>query len=235
MKRFALTSLLLSVCALNSSAAEVTVSITNLTTGMSFAPLLVVAHDTSTSLFSVGQPATAGLQKMAECGNFADLSTTLPSTSSKQENPANGILMAGKTTTATVMSSDINSRLSIVGMFVPSNDAFVGLNSWPIPTTAGTYQVTVNAYDAGTEANTEIRMASGTSCAIGVAGLPVAAPLDAEVGHNGTGIPNVTAEGYVHIHRNTVGDSDQNGGISDLQSQKHRWLNPIARVTVTVK
>lgn len=237
MSRFRLSSslwLVLAACSPLAQAGEVSITITNLTPGMSFAPLLVAAHDSATHLFTPGQPASAAVQKMAECANFADIAAAL-TTASKQENPAAGILGPGKTVTTTIMSSASNNRLSIVGMFVPSNDAFVGLQDWPIPTTPGTYIVSANAYDAGTEANDEIRMAAGASCAPGVPGLPVAAPLDAEVGHNGTGIPGVTAEGYVHIHRNTLGDFDNAAGVSDLQSNRHRWLNPVARVTVVVK
>ena len=42
-------------------------------------------------------------------------------------------------------------------------------------------------------------------------------------------------EGNVHIHRNALGDSDPTGGASDLDSSIHRWLNPVARVVVTVR
>jgi len=41
-------------------------------------------------------------------------------------------------------------------------------------------------------------------------------------------------EGNVHIHRNGLGDADINGGKSDLDATVHRWLNPVARLTVTV-
>ena len=41
-------------------------------------------------------------------------------------------------------------------------------------------------------------------------------------------------EGSVHVHRGIVGDTNPNGGISDLDSSVHRWLNPVARLTVIV-
>ena len=210
-------------------AAEVMVSITNLTQGISFTPLLVAAHGGS-ALFNAGQLASPALQKMAEGGDIADLSAALVG-ASKVENPAAGLLKPGMSAMATVMSSATNTHLSIVGMMLPTNDGFIALNNWAIPTMPGTYQVMLNAYDAGTEANNEIRGGG----APGVAGFPVPGPLDSEVGHNGTGIPGVTAEGYVHIHRGLLGDMDMNAGASDAQSARHRWLNPVARVTVTVK
>lgn len=39
----------------------------------------------------------------------------------------------------------------------------------------------------------------------------------------------------VHIHRGNVGDSMNEGGNSDINSSVQRWLNPIAKLTVTVQ
>jgi len=41
-----------------------------------------------------------------------------------------------------------------------------------------------------------------------------------------------TSEGFVHIHRNVIGDLDSNGGISDINAAVHRWLNPVARISI---
>ncbi len=41
-------------------------------------------------------------------------------------------------------------------------------------------------------------------------------------------------DGPVHIHRNALGDTDLEGGASDLDSTVHSWLNPVAKVVVTV-
>ena len=54
-----------------------------------------------------------------------------------------------------------------------------------------------------------------------------------KVGSGGTGV-NATSEGFVHIHRNVLGDADPTGGMSDIDSTVHRWLNPVVRVVVTV-
>ncbi|WP_350624519.1 spondin domain-containing protein, partial [Pseudoalteromonas sp. 24-MNA-CIBAN-0067] len=71
----------------------------------------------------------------------------------------------------------------IVAMVLPTNDAFMGLDAWEIPTEAGTYTMYVNAYDAGTEANDEIINGGGMS---GVPGIPAAPGGDG--GANGTGV-----------------------------------------------
>ena len=85
-------------------------------------------------------------------------------------------------------------------------------------------------YDAGTEGNDEM-VGSGVP---GEPGFPAPQPVvDSGVGSGATGI-DISAEGFVHVHRNVLGDTDPAGGSSDINSAVHRWLNPVARVTVTI-
>ena len=99
-----------------------------------------------------------------------------------------------------------------------------------IPAEAGSYTMYLNAYDAGTEANDEIVNGGG---AAGVAGIPAAPGGNAGTG--GMGVTSEESNMTVHIHRGVIGDTDASGGNSDLDSRIHRWLNPVAKVTVTVK
>ena len=145
-------------------------------------------------------------------------------------NPAGGLLMPTASTTATFTTADTNTALSIVGMLLPTNDGFVGLNSWPIPQEAGTYTVYLNAYDAGTEANDEIRGGG----APGAPGMPVPPPLEDLIGTGGSGVTTTINNAMVHIHPGNLGDADMMGGQSDIQNTVQRWLNPVAKVTVTV-
>ena len=115
-------------------------------------------------------------------------------------------------------------------MLLPTNDAFAGLNAITIPVDPGTYVFDVPAYDAGTEANDEIVNGGGMP---GAAGIP--ADPGALNGTGGTGVAGADANTNVHIHRNVLGDTDPNGGSSDLDSTVHRWLNPVVRVIVTVR
>jgi len=126
-------------------------------------------------------------------------------------------------------TADGNDHLSLVAMLLPTNDGFVGLNGWQIPTDAGTYTFTVNAYDAGTEANNEIINGGG---APGVLGIPV--EPGGNGGTGGMGLTVVEENSTVHVHRGNIGDDDMTGGKSDLNNTVHRWLNPVARITVTV-
>lgn len=211
-------------------AQTIDVKITNLTQGLHFTPLLVSAHMETSDVFEVGTEASTALATMAEGGDISGLVAASAAGTVNVENPAEGFLAPAAMTTVMDMDTGDNDRLSIVAMLLPTNDGFVGLDSWSIPEEAGTYTVYLNAYDAGSEANDEIINGAG---ALGMAGIP------GEPGGNaGTGATGVTAtesNQNVHIHRGNIGDTDANGGISDVDSRIHRWLNPVAKVVVTVK
>lgn len=223
---------LLALAAQQASAADLEITIQNLTQGIYFTPLLVTAHPDDITLFNVGEAASSALQKMAEGGAIDDLVEAAGGANSNVvANPAGGLLAPSKSTTATFTSSDVNGKLSIVGMMLPTNDGFVGLDDWTIPTQAGTYTIFLNAYDAGTEVNNELR----GSGAPGEAGMPVPPPLDPLLGNGGTGAATTEDNKTVHIHRGNLGDSSATSGSSDINSSVQRWLNPVAKVTVTVK
>jgi hypothetical protein len=215
-----------------SNAADINVRVINLTNGIWYTPFLIAAHPDGTSLFAAGQPASANLQAMAEGGDISGLVGDMTAIGATiAENPAGGLLPPA-------MSADVdmntdgtsNVLLSAVAMLLPTNDGFVGLNGITIPTAPGTYMFDVPAYDAGTEANDEQITGGG---APGAAGIP--ADPGGFAGTNGTGVAAADANANVHIHRNTLGDTNATGGSSDLDSTVHRWLNPVLRVIVTVR
>jgi hypothetical protein len=214
------------------NATQFDVRITNLTNGIWFTPFLVVAHPDGSSLFVTGQPASASLQAMAEGGDISGLVADVTGLGATiVENPANGLLPpAMSATTSLDTDGTNNTQLSVVAMLLPTNDAFAGLNAITVPTEPGTYVYNVPAYDAGTEANDELITGGG---APGVAGIP--ADPGGMTGTGGSGVAATDANPNVHIHRNTLGDTNPTGGNSDLDSTVHRWLNPVIRVTVTVQ
>ncbi|ACJ31363.1 Conserved hypothetical protein [Shewanella piezotolerans WP3] len=220
-----------SLMSLPASAAELEISVSNLTHGNYFTPLLIAAHDMDSHLFQAGEMATPALQKMAEGGDIADLDAAVTGAGGVTvANPAMGLLAPSAKVDSIMLDSGDMTHLSLTAMVLPTNDAFVGLDAWKIPTEAGTYTFTVNAYDAGTEANDEIINGGGAS---GTPGIPAAPGGDG--GMNATGIMDNSNNDKVHIHPGVLGDTDMDGGASDLDSRVHRWLNPVARVTVIVK
>lgn len=214
------------------NAVEFDVRITNLSNAIYYTPFLVAAHPDGTSLFSVGQPASANLQAMAEGGDISGLLADVNGLGATVvENPAGGLLEPAASVEFSMNTDGTsNTLLSAVAMLLPTNDAFAGLNAVEIPSEPGTYIFNVPAYDAGTEANDEQLTGGG---APGAPGMP--ADPGGLAGTGGTGAATADANGNVHIHRGSLGDTDAAAGISDLDSRVHRWLNPVIRVTLTVQ
>ena len=128
-----------------SQAADLTIDVQNLTQGMYFTPLLLVAHTPEASLFEVGETTTPELQAMAEGGSVDGLATIGASINADAvANPAGGLLAPGQATSSSLMTADGNTVLSVVAMILPSNDGFIGLDNWTIPSEAGTYTVYLN-------------------------------------------------------------------------------------------
>lgn len=214
-------------------ARDVQVVVTNLTNGTYFTPLLVAAHAPDVHLFEVGQPASANLQAMAEGGDISGLISDVEAADGIYvENPAGGLLAPGDSATAMMEIRGRNpdtTHLSIVGMLLPTNDGFVGLDALEIPIQRGVFNYYLSGYDAGTEANDEIINGGG---APGTPGVP--ADPGGSGGVGATGAAGVDHNQSVHIHRGVLGDTDPAGGISDLDSRVHHWQNPVARVTIEV-
>ncbi len=213
-------------------AQDLEITVTNLSQGLYFTPILTAAHDSDNALFSLATAASSELQAMAEGGDISGLVSMLSNANANtSENPASGLLAPAMSTSYMLTNDSSNTHLSLTAMILPSNDGFVGLDSWMIPTDAGTYTIMLNAYDAGTEANNELIVDGGG--APGMAGIP--AEPGGNGGSNGTGVTTEEGNMMVHIHRGTLGDDDSMAGKSDLDNRVHRWLNPVAKLTVVVK
>lgn len=213
-------------------AATWDITVTNLTHGNHFTPLFLQTHDTNSQLYQLGQAASSAVELMAECGNNSELVTAAGS-GNFIDNPAAGVLAPGSSTSTTINTAATGeTHLSVVAMILPTNDAFIGMNSQLIPTTAGTYTYYINGYDAGTEANDEILNAGG-SCNSTTPGMPGAPGGDTDSGASGAAGTDSNAN--IHVHRGTLGEATASGsGNSDLINSIHRWQNPVAKIIVTV-
>lgn len=226
-----LKSLLLATSVLSTSVfaqQNLTITVQNLTQGMYYTPFVVAAHDSDISLFKLGEAASPALEMMAEGGDISALVTTLTAADADVVDMFSGPMAPAGWSTKDLMTSEGNKYLSLAAMLLPTNDAFTALNSWKIPEEAGTYTILIDAYDAGTEANTEILSSDPD------VGFPNA-PFVGLATTGGTGVTTEEANSTVHIHRGNLGDDNPTGGNSDIDNTVHRWLNPVAKVTVVVK
>jgi len=214
-------------------ATDFKVEITNLTNANYFTPLLVASHRRSLDMFELGEPASEALQAIAEGGDVSAMQAALEGGGANvaiADTPSGApVLGPGETATAVLDGRHRNRRLSLAAMILPTNDAFVGLDSVNLRYIfRKTYFL--YGYDAGTEANDELINAPAGG-APGVPGIP--GDPSGLSGSGGTGVSAADTNTTVHIHRGINGDSDPFGGPSDLDSTAHRWQNPVARVVVT--
>ena len=183
------------------------VTITNLTRGSSFTPILVASHRPGVELFALGQPASDELAAMAEGGDTAPLEAALlDSGQVVGTGHSQGLLGPGQSVTVEVPAGNAN-RISLAAMILPTNDGFIALNGVEVPR-AGSQTFSVPGYDAGSEPNDEL-------CA------SIPGPLCGGEG----GSPNAGGEGFVHIHAGIH-------GIGDLNASAYDWRNPVATIKV---
>ena len=197
--------------ALAQSTSTYQVYITNLVPAQVFTPVLVATHNSSATIFTLGTAASSELQTLAESGNVAPLMALLNSdTNVMNAQSSGGMHGPGNTGGALVTGSDTFNRLSLAAMLIPTNDAFVGLNT-TLPADGETMVVYAYAYDAGSEVNDEL-------CA------SIPGPDYPECGGAGTGGSPGGGEGMVLIHSGIRGDGDF--------GRNRDWKNPVARITI---
>lgn len=210
------------------AAQNVTVEVTNVTHAMFFTPLLVAAHESSVDLWELGDPASDEVAAIAEGGDRSGAIALIENTRGVvafEATPA-GLVAPGATVSSTFRINNAKDRLSILGMLLPTNDGFVGLDSVSLPRSGNTRTVFVYGYDAGTEANNELIIDG--SGAPGVAGIPADPGGNSVTGSAGVTTKEVNTN--IHIHRNITG-----GFTSDLDAGIHGWDGPVARVRITVQ
>jgi hypothetical protein len=198
----------------DNEGARFEVTITNLTRGQQFTPILVASHKSNVKLFELGKPASTGLAILAEEGNTAPLVAALaalPGTG--QVVTGSGLTNPGASTTLVVEGRRGFGFFSVTAMLIPTNDGFLAINGAPLPRGKDALTLTSPAYDSGSERNDEL-------CA------SIPGPLFAECGGSGGGAaPAGEEEGYVHIHAGIH-------GIGNFLAATRDWRNPVALITV---
>ena len=166
MKRLtAMTTLLLALVLIGQPAGDPTmlaqstgvyqVYITNLTPAQHFTPIFAATHTSSMTLFLPGTAASPELQMLAETGNVAPLTALLTGDANVMDvQTAGGLHGPGATAAVMVTGGAQFDRVSLAAMLIPTNDTFVGVNTW-LPADGETKVVYAYGYDAGTEMNDE--------------------------------------------------------------------------------
>ena len=152
----ALIVMMAATAAVADGEVEYQVEITNLTQGQVFTPVLVAAHEPSVQPFQAGTAASVELETLAESGDPGPLAALLLSLPEVFDgNVSDGVVPPGHTSTVRVRTRGKADHVSLLAMLVPTNDAFVALNTVPGPKGNKSIAYTAVVYDAGTEANSE--------------------------------------------------------------------------------
>lgn len=196
------------------------VTVKNLTNAQPLSPVAFIAHQDGYSVFTIGAPAGAGLEVLAEGGDNSLLiaeanADALVSTTVSGAAP---IGPAGfENLSVFVPSSDLPGlQASISTMLVNTNDAITGVDDVAIGRMQVGDVLTLRtiAYDAGTEANTE-------------AAAHIPGPAGGGEGFNAA---RDDSADRVAMHSGVV-SQDDGFATSDLSGQ-HRFDNPVAEVRI---
>jgi hypothetical protein len=199
------------------------IRVTNLTAAQPLSPFAYALHEAAFKPFTIGMPASVGVEMIAESGATADYIA---------EARANGAVMVADTTMGMTMPGEYREftlnamvpmgmedqvHFSVLSMLVNTNDALTGLNSIDLRQLAIGQSWTFNtlSYDAGTEKNTE---------------LPASIPGPA-AGGEGFNAQRDDMVNQVTMHPGVITQDD--GKADSVLNQAHRWDNPVARITVT--
>jgi hypothetical protein len=196
------------------SAPRFEVTVTNLTRGQQFTPILVASHRPGVSLFVLGEAASPELATLAEEGATGPLANLLLGNPAVRDvSTSAGLLGPGQSVTIVVETGAGFDHVSVAAMLIPTNDGFFALNGVEGPRGGHVRTLASPAYDAGSERNDEL-------CA------SIPGPDFAECeGPGGAGQPAGGEEGFVHVHAGIH-------GIDDLVAADRDWRNPVAHILI---
>src|SRR5262245_43898360 len=195
----------------NDDDAHFVVTITNLTQGQIFTPIVAASHKSSVKLFQLGEPASEPLEILAEAGDTGPLKSMLGQSAAVLDIADSGApLPPGASATLSLATRGAFNFVSVAAMLVPTNDGFFALNGVEGPNGHEVVTKYSPAYDAGTEPNDEL--------CIHIPGPPFACTGE---GFN----PARGADNFVHIHPGIH-------GIGNLAPARYDWRNPVARIVI---
>ena len=185
------------------------VTITNITKGISFTPLLGATHKRHLSFFNIGESASQNIINIAEGGDISGLNEELSGSNYVYDTSASaGLLGPGMSVELELTSSGNYRKISIVAMALPTNDTLVALRGKPLPRRHKTVTYYMKAYDGGSEMNDEFCASiPGPHCG----GSPFS--------------PEDEGEGYIYPSPGIHGEGD-------LSRAAYDWQGPVAKVVI---
>ncbi len=201
----------------SSEGRQFAVTVTNLTRGQTFTPVLVASHKKGVNLFTLGSAASPELATLAEEGDVSPLTNVLLASPNvfdvtNSGPPPGGFVQPGQSKTVLVRTRGNFDHISVAAMLIPTNDGFFALNGVKGPSSHQSSTLFSVAYDAGSERNDEL-------CA------SIPGPFFVECGGQGGGARVGNGEGYVHIHAGIH-------GIGDMNEAERDWRNPVAKISI---
>ena len=184
------------------------ITVTNLTPGQPFAPILAATHQPGIEFFEEGAAPSNNLAWLAEAGNGQPMADYLASLSGVRDTEIStgGLTMPGHSASVVVWARSPSDHVSVAAMLGATNDAFFAIKDLPLPNGRKAATYWAPAWDAGSETNDEL--------ASTVAGL------------GGEGYsPEDSGEGFVHIHSGIHGIGDADPAVLD-------WRNPVAKIVI---
>ena len=204
--------------------AHYRVSIHNMTEGQPFTPPLAVTHRQSTSIYEVGEPASFGVQQVAENGNLEPLIEAIQTSRHVKDwkvtfGPTAPPVLPGEAVEFEISTEEGAKYLSFISMLICTNDGFTGVSSARLPRNVGsaTTLQTVG-YDAGTEINTEDFAELVPPC-------PALTGVESMEEGTGMSDPALAESGVIRLHPGIEGDAD-------LDPEIHGWTDPVGRITI---
>jgi hypothetical protein len=188
------------------------VTIANLASGQPLTPPLVVLHGAEAALVEAGAPASEALQQLAENGNpqvFVDSLEGAQGIASVTvaDHPIVAGGIPGAADVPSVATIEVNGPatgglISVASMLICTNDGFSIVHDAPLPAEVGQIATFYSdAYDAGTEVNTESFADLVPPCQglVGVSG---------EAEGTGASNPELAEGGVVAPHAGIAGEAD---------------------------
>lgn len=184
------------------------ITITNITRGQVLAPPSIVAHNSSYQMFALGGQASPGLAQLAETPSGALMlseAAALPSVYGTAISSS--VIPPGASQTLYISTTKDFPEVSVATMLATTTDGFMAVRNVRLPR-KGSVTVEADAYDAGTEANTDTcEYSFGPPCN--------------DLRHN-----PATPEGYIHVH------SGVHVGGGGLNPAIHDWRNPVVQIEI---